>query len=901
MADTSQLKGVDLIEQKNWHHYSAEHAIDKLLSRDSGLLTPEISERQLKYGLNQTERKASVNQLKRFLAQFNNLLIYILIGAASITFFLGMLLDTLVILAVVMINAAIGYFQEGKAEESLKAIQKYLVLKTLALRDGQWQLIDAYMLVPGDIVKLKAGDKVPADLRLINAHLLQAQEAVLTGESFPVEKSPLPVAEDAILGDQSSMLFAGTMITAGQGVGVVVATGTQTQIGRISETLKETKPPETPLERQIRIFNRWITFGILVGATLIFIHGLYFGQLPFQDLFIATVSLTVAAIPEGLPVIMTITMATGVIRMAAKNAIVRQLPAVETLGSVNVICTDKTGTLTKNELTAQTIVTLTNEYVVTGVGYMPVGEILLNDIEAAITPSHELYPLLQAASLCNDAELYTDSPVPRVSGAPLDAALLTLVYKADLDPTILRQQYPRFDVIPFSSEEKLMATLHSNISGEKTIFIKGAPEVLVQYCQFTDAGELNYWQDNFSLFASKGMRLLGLAQKPCNQEKTKLMREDIIGGCTFLGFLAFIDPPREDTKHAIDVCRKAGIEVKMITGDHVQTALAIAEQIDLVQNPVVLSGKELDNLQGSKLVKAAQETHVFARVSSLHKLKLIEALQSQNQVIAMTGDGVNDAPALKRADISISMGLKGAEAAKEASKMVLADDRFSTIVDAIREGRTVFDNLKKSIVFILPSNAGEASILLIALFLGITMPITPLQILWINTITAVTLGVALAFERPEPDLMEKPPRGQKDPILSKHLTWRLFYVAMLMVMASFGSFYYSLSQGVDIETARTITVNTIVGCEIVYLINCRNLKASDLGSLFGNMIAIYAILAVSIIQFGFTYLSIFHYTFQTVSVDMHYWLISFACALSLFIAVELEKAIYNRFGSRKGT
>jgi len=738
-----------------WHAETVERVLAELGARPGGLTTGEARERLARYGPNRLRPPARRGPLARFLAQFHNILIYVLLGAAVMTALLGHGVDTAVILGVVVINAVIGFIQEGKAESALEAIRDMLPLQATVLRDGHRLELPAAELVPGDVVFLQSGDKVPADLRLLAVKSLQIQEAALTGESLPVEKHQRPAPENAALGDRHSMAFSGTLVTYGQGRGLVVATGDATEIGRISGLLATVAPLTTPLLRQLAGFGRTLTILILALAGLTFLFGTLVRDYAASEMFLAAVGLAVAAIPEGLPAIMTIALAIGVQRMAALHAIVRRLPAVETLGSVTVICSDKTGTLTRNEMTVQSVATSRDLYEVTGAGYAPRGAFLLDGEEVDLPGRPLLREMARCALRCCDAELRQVEGDWVVDGDPTEGALVTLAMKAGLDPAFESRACPRTDVIPFESEHRFMATLHHDHAGGAWICIKGAPERILQMCrrQRSDAGDEpldgGYWQRRIEEIAARGERLLALALRATGPDHGELRFADVEEGLTLLGLFGLADPPREEAIAAVERCRAAGIRVKMITGDHVGTARAVGARLGLATT-AALTGSELDRLSDRELVAQAAAVDVFARTSPEHKLRLVEALQSTGEVVAMTGDGVNDAPALKRADVGIAMGRKGTEAAKEAAEMVLADDNFATIANAVEEGRTVYDNLKKSIAFILPTNGGEALLLITAIAFGTLLPITPVQILWVNMVTTVTLALALAFEPAEP-------------------------------------------------------------------------------------------------------------------------------------------------------
>ncbi|HXZ91628.1 MAG TPA: HAD-IC family P-type ATPase [Burkholderiales bacterium] len=813
-------------EARTWHALEVDAALAALDTKKEGLSEEQASARLERYGPNRLPPPARRGALARFFAQFHNLLIYVLIASAAITAALGHAVDASVIAGVVIINAIVGFIQEGKAEQALEAIRNMLSLAALALRDGARRVLPAEELVPGDVVLLAPGDKVPADLRLFEARNLRIDEAALTGESVPVEKSSAPVEADAPLGDRAAMAWSGTLVTYGQGRGVVVATGAATELGRISALLEKVEEISTPLLRQIGRFGRWLTGAILAVSAATFALGYFWRGFAAADMFLAAVGIAVAAIPEALPAIMTITLAIGVRRMARRNAIVRRLPAVETLGSVTVICSDKTGTLTKNE--------------------MAVHEVVLG----AATERE----FARAALLCSDGI------------DPTELALEALAGKAGLNPLREYAEWPRLDAIPFESENRYMATLHHAPDGTHAIFVKGAPERILEMC---DAAA---WRDKVERLARAGMRVLAVAGRRAPDSQERLELADVDGGFALLGLAGIIDPPREEAIAAVRQCREAGIRVKMITGDHAVTAVAIAGMLGI------------------------EREDVLARASPEDKLRLVSALQAEGEVVAMTGDGVNDAPALKRADVGVAMGGKGTEAAKEAADMVLADDNFASIERAVEEGRTVYDNLKKTIVYLLPTNGGEALAVIGAVVLGMTLPITPVQILWINMVTETTLSLALAFDPTEAGVMRRPPRDPREPLLSGYLVWRIVFVSLLLFGGTLGLFLWEVQHSGDVFAARAAAVNALVMGEIVYLFNSRRLTESALNAdaLFGNRVALVAVAVLAALQLGFTYLAPMQALFGTAAMDATAWALVLAFGVGAFLLVELEKYLLRR-------
>ncbi|MBM4182562.1 MAG: HAD-IC family P-type ATPase, partial [Betaproteobacteria bacterium] len=735
------------------HALPAQAVLSALDSPRRGLTGQEAASRLARHGRNLLPPPKRRGPLLRFLLQFHNVLIYVLLAAAVVTAVLGHWVDSGVILGVVVINALIGFIQEGKAEAALEAIRAMLSPHAQVLRDGRRQEIDAANLVPGDIVFLASGDRVPADLRLLEVKSLKIEEAALTGESVPVEKGVEPVPTDAPLGDRASMAWSGTLVTYGQGMGVVAATGAATEIGRISRMLSEVQELATPLLRQMAVFGQWLTWVILAVAGATFAYGVLLGGYGADAMFLAAVGLAVAAIPEGLPAILTITLAIGVQAMARRSAIVRRLPAVEALGSVTVICSDKTGTLTRNEMTVQTVIGAGAVYAVSGVGYAPDGGFSLDGREVTPETAPELLDIARLALLCNDAVLTREGEQWILAGDPTEGALVTLGLKAGLDAKFEAEALPRVDVIPFESEHRFMATLHHDHAGHGFILLKGAPERLLELCAAQRREGCDHpldatsWHAAMEAAADRGMRLLAVAMKPAEAGQRELSFADVeMGGFTLLAVLGLADPPREEAVRAVAACRTAGIRVKMITGDHAITARAIGRELRLADEVRALTGADIECMDDAALRRAVADTAVFARASPEHKLRLVEALQANGEAVAMTGDGVNDAPALKRADVGVAMGQKGTEAAKEAAEIVLTDDNFASIAAAVEEGRAIYDNIRKAIVFILPTNGGQAGVLVAAILLGLPhLPITPVQILWVNMVTAVTLALALAF------------------------------------------------------------------------------------------------------------------------------------------------------------
>ncbi|ABW68504.1 cation-transporting P-type ATPase [Desulfosudis oleivorans] len=893
------------LPEKTWHAIDAREAVSVLESHETnGLSRTAADERATRFGLNELTRAKGQGALIRFLLQFKQPLVIILMAAALITLLLAEYVDSAVIFAVVLVNAVIGFVQESKAMKAIEALADAMISEATVIRDGEKQRLPSRLLVPGDLVLLQSGDKVPADMRLIKIRELQVDESALTGESVPVQKAEGKLDPEMSIGDRRNMAYSSTLVTYGTGQGVVVATGDGTEIGRINQLIASADVLETPLTKKIHHFSNILLYAILAMAALTFVVGFVRGQ-DLVEMFMASVALAVGAIPEGLPAAITITLAIGVSRMAKRNAIIRKLPAVETLGSTMVICSDKTGTLTQNQMTVLDIVAGGPRYEVSGGGYDPEG--VISSVKDGTDPASNiaLSELLKAGLLCNDSRLKKTDTGWRVEGDPTEGALIAAAAKAGFDPRQLEKEMPRLDTIPFESARQYMATLHDRGEGKPPVlYVKGSIESVCVECatilgpdgepDIAGPGAISGWVESM---AEKGLRVLAFARKEMPAGTTTITHADVEEGIVFIGLQGMIDPPRPEAIEAVAACQAAGIRVKMITGDHAGTAGAIARQIGLCGDTCfyhtreVLTGKEIAALEAQQLVETADSTAVFARVSPEQKLRLVEALQQRDYVVAMTGDGVNDAPALRQADIGVAMGMTGTEVSKEAADMVLTDDNFATIKAAVEEGRGVFDNLIKFITWTLPTNGGEGMIILLAILLGTRLPILPLQILWINMTTALLLGLMLAFEPKEAGIMARPPRDPGMPILTRPLILRILMVSLLLVICAFGLFKIELAlAGNDEALARTLAVNVFVFGEMFYLFNCRSMTRPvwSLG-LFSNPLLWAGVAVMTLLQMLYTYLPALNTVFQSAPMGLTEWAMVIGAGLMIFTVVECEK------------
>jgi len=893
-----------------WHQLAADEVV-QLLEADlqTGLSSEQVRERQQRYGPNRLKSQKGRSEWVRFLLQFHAPLLYILLLASVVTAFLGEWVDSSVIFAVVFLNALVGYLQEARAEKAINALAEMVVTKATVRRDGKKLSVPSAELVPGDLVLLESGDKVPADLRLFQVRNLQVDESALTGESVPVEKNGDTHAFETILAERRNLAYGGSLVTYGRAEGLVWATGDQTEMGRIARLISSATDLATPLTEKIAHFSKLILWAIMALAVATFALGIWRGEKPVE-MFMAAVALAVGAIPEGLPAAVTITLAIGVSRMAKRRAIIRKLPAVETLGSTTVICSDKTGTLTENQMTVQAIFAGGVLYEVTGGGYEPRGDILAGGQAIDAAPRAALTECLRAGLLCNDSQLVREKERWAVVGDPTEAALIVVAEKAGLAHAEVNELLPRLDVIPFESEHQFMATLHGGGKAGHVIYKKGAVEGLLKRCTtaLDDRGEAIAFDPAAVTraaeeIASRGLRVLGFARRLAPCEQRDVAPQHVAEGLTFLGLQGMIDPPRAEAIAAVRQCRAAGIRVKMITGDHLLTAAAIARTIGLegASDCFAVGGHELEKLSDEELSGVAENAAVFARVAPEQKLRIVRALQARGHVVAMTGDGVNDAPALKQSDIGVAMGINGTDVAKGAADMILTDDNFASIEAAVEEGRNVFDNLTKFIVWTLPTNIGEGLVILASIVMGVSLPALPVQMLWINLMTALLLGLMLVFEPKEPDLMRRPPRDPKEPILTFPLFMRTGLVTLIILSGAFGLFLWEQAHGATLAEARTVVVNVIVIVEIFYLLNCRSLIHSMRSvGFFSNLWVPGGASAMLGAQLLFTYAPFMNHLFHTAPLRAGVWLHIFGVGLVAFAAVGTEKWIRARVEQAPG-
>ncbi|MFT4244382.1 MAG: cation-translocating P-type ATPase [Candidatus Woesearchaeota archaeon] len=856
----------------SWHNIKdIEHCLETSLT--NGLDESQVTNRQQQFGQNQITPKKPVNPFILFLNQFNQYLVYILLIASIITFVMGHIVDSIVIFLVVLINSIIGFVQEYKAISAVHSLSKTLHSKAKVIRRGKVHEVFTQELTIGDIVILEAGSKVPADVRIIENHELRINESQLTGESVPASKETGVLDEQAVLGDRKNMAFYQTVVTSGRGKGIVCAIGDNTEMGKINDLIAHAQNLETPLTLKIKEFSKLLMVVILIISMIIFSIGIFIRGEDALTMFLVAVALAVALIPEGVPAAITITLAIGVHRMAKKNAIITKLPAVETLGSTQIICSDKTGTLTQNKMTVQKL------YDAQGEEFSVNVDIYNKNSEI----SQKCREMIIAGVMCNDAHLHHKNENTAI-GDPTEGALLLVAQKYRVDIDFELSHNPRVFSIPFESKYKYMATLHK--SGD--MFVKGAAEIIASRCSNVNHTKLHEVAEEF---AKEGLRVLGFARKKIHNahEHNKITHNDI-NDLEFLGFQAMIDPPREEVTHSIQNCYTAQIQVKMITGDHKLTAMAIAEKIGIKDSHKAMTGIEIEEIGDEELEQVAREHNVFARVSPEDKLRLVKILQDKHTVVAMTGDGVNDAPSLKQANIGVAMGLSGTDVAKESADMVLLDDNFSTIEGAVQEGRGVYDNLVKFLTWTLPTNLAEGLIIILAVLIGSVLPIEPLQLLWINMATAIFLGLMLAFEPKEKGIMNKPPHDSNASFFTPSLLLRIVLVGVILSIFSYILFIYTLSLGYSLEVARTVAINMLVFGELFYLFNCRSLSTPLVKiNFFSNKLLFGGVSLMIIAQLLFTYTPIMNLLFSTAPIDLWHWGMILIGSLVVLIIIELEK------------
>lgn len=897
-----------------WHACPHETVLENLQSCKEGLSDQEVMLRLKKFGLNSLPFKASDNILWIIVRQLNNPLIYILFASTVLAILLGKIIDAVVVFSVVILNTLIGFIQEYRSSRTIQALLQMIPQTSNVIRNGIASSISSDQIVPGDILVLQAGDRIAADIRLFSVKNLGCDESALTGESVPVLKKIDFTSVEAAIADRRCMAYNGTLVTSGTGIGVVVATGVNTEFGKISELLEQVSSLETPLTKTLKRLANLITVVVFLMGIGLFIVG-YFRGYSILDAGIASIALAVAAIPEGLPATITIAAAIGVRRMARRKAIIRHLLAVETLGSTTVICTDKTGTLTQNEMTVQSIWTPIKSFFVTGIGYSPEGKVLIqnSDSSEGLTSEQELDNLLQAVMLCNDASIEERGNKWIPYGDPTELALIVAGRKRGLNEAKLRKEWPKIDEIPFDSEKRIMATLNSTPLNQKIILLKGAPEVVIGLSQVDSNGKPLHSDssvyEQVANMAKQGMRVIAVAKKDVNSDRSSIQDDDIKNDFVLLGLLGMIDPPREEVSEAIKACQLAGITVKMITGDHPLTASVIGLELGLQDDGKVITGAELNQLNANELKEVINQNNIFARALPEHKLKIVEALQANGHVVAMTGDGVNDAPALKRANIGVAMGISGTAVAKEASDMVLADDNFTSIKAAVEEGRRVYDNLIKSIAFIFPTSLAQALVIVIAILFfpiqdnELILPILPVQILWINLVVAVALALSLSFEAMEPDIMQRPPRNPDAPILNRFIINRTLMVGAIMAAGTIGLFFWEyfteLGRGIAEKTvlaeAQTMSVTSLMFFQVFYLLNCRSFRFSIFRmGFFSNPYILLGVGFVVLAQVGFVYIPFMNTLFGSSPLNLEAWLVAVAIALVILPIVAFEKWLVKR-------
>jgi Ca2+-transporting ATPase len=889
------------MSDKEWHALNNKEVMHRLGSSEEGLCDEEAQERLEKFGPNELRKEKGKSPWSIFFEQFKDFLILLLLAATLVSLLIGEVFDAAAIMAIVVMSAFLGFLQEYRAERALEALKEMAAPEALVLRGGRERRIPARELVRGDVILVHPGDKVPADARLIEQFNLKVDEASLTGESVAVAKEVAPLPPETALADRKNILYAGTIVTYGRGKAAVVATGMETEFGRIAQMIQMVEEEETPLEKRMAEIGKWLGIGSLAVVAVVSLLGILRGH-ALLEMFLWGVSLAVAAVPEALPAVVTGALAIGVQRMARRNSIVRRLPAVETLGSTTFICSDKTGTLTKNEMTVRRIWLGGETIEVTGVGYEPRGEFIRSGNPARDDEGLDL--LLRTALLCNDAYLEKQSEVFSVIGDPTEGALVVAAAKVGLDKKELEALYPRIAEVPFTSERKRMSTVHATPEGAKLVCAKGAPELLLARCSrmWRDGRitELGTVAEEKILHANEGMaadalRVLGVAYKELPPDASHFGENVVEKDLIFLGMMAMIDPPRDEVRDALRLCEEAGVEVAMVTGDHKLTALAIAKELGMLEEGSLnLTGLELDRLDDEEFEGIVEEVGVYARVSPEHKMRIVEALKKRGHIVAMTGDGVNDAPALKKADMGVAMGLTGTEVTKEASDMVLADDNFATIVAAIEEGRAIYDNVKKYLAYLLRCNMGEILVMFVAGLIGLPLPLTAIQILWINLVTDGLPAIALGVDPAEPDLMLRPPRDPRESVFTAPMKLFIGGLAVLMTAEIVPLFHWTLARE-GLTMARTMAFTTMTMFEMFNAFNCRSERHSifKVGP-FANRWLVLAVLSSILLQAAVIYMPFLQSVFGTAALGLADWLLVIAISSSALIVVELGKWLAPR-------
>jgi magnesium-transporting ATPase (P-type) len=877
-----------------WYRTEAGQSLGELASSEGGLSSREAAGRLDRFGPNKLAEEEQISRLQILLHQFTSPLIYILLIAAGVTLLLEEYIDSGVILAVVLLNAVIGYLQEYKAEESVRALKNLLVAKARVIRDGHEKEIAGHELVPGDIVLLASGSRVPADLRLLQTIELRVDEAMLTGESLPVEKQTAAIVEDDLPpADQINMAFMGTSVVNGRAKGLVVATASQTILGSIAGEVRDIGLVKAPIQIKIEQFAKLIGLLVLGASSLLFAVGLLLGE-TVKTMFMVAVAAAVATIPEGLPIVVTIAMAVGVARMAKHNAIIRKLPAVETLGSTTVICSDKTGTLTRNQMTVTRLFDGQRRYQADGNGYDPRGSLTCDGQVVRLDQRPALELLLRIGLLCNESSLYEEDNQFRVDGDPTEGALIVSALKGGLVQEQEKERFPLLAMVPFESERGYMATLHQD-GARRLILVKGAPERVVEMCTL-DPQATEQVLATATSFAAEGMRVLAFAWKEAREDQDDLTHDDAGQGLQLVGLQGMIDPPRTEAIEAIDGCKRAGIRVVMITGDHAVTAQAIGRQLGIIdQDDAVLTGRELEGMDDDALYARVMEVSVYARVAPDHKLRITRQLIRHGQVVAMTGDGVNDAPALKSAHIGVAMGITGTDVAKEASDMVLTDDNFSSIFSAVREGRIVFDNLRKVIFFLLPTGIASIISITITMLFGVPIPYLAAQLLWINLVTNGLQDVAMAFEPGEAGIDRRQPRPPEEGIMSRLLVQRTILVGLVIACGVVWNYLTALREGNSLENARTVAVTTMVFFQFFQAWNSRSEHESVFSiNPLGNPFLFASMIAAGLAQLAFIYAPPLQWIFRTVPLTGTEWLRVLAVSATVVLVVELDKWLRRR-------